>query len=160
LGPPGNDDHACDTRNALTLFFVILSQRRIHYAEQAAKGAGPPPGAPPNLGAPSYMPLTHDEHGNPTPFGAPPRPGPPAGDPNANEFRARFHRPLLAQPPFRAYTTDGQQPPAAAPPATPTNQTANPAEAIDPHLSGGQPTAPGAAKSGYLNLAIPLAVMI
>jgi hypothetical protein len=120
----------------------------MHYAEQAAKGAGAPPGPPPNLGAPSYIPLTHDEHGNPTPFGAPPPPGPPTGDPNANEFRARFHRPLLAQSPFRAYTTDAQQQTAPATPA-PTNPAGtNPAEAIDPHLSGGQPAAPGAAKSG------------
>ncbi|XP_006457795.1 hypothetical protein AGABI2DRAFT_190209 [Agaricus bisporus var. bisporus H97] len=105
-------------------------QRRIHYAEQAAKGAGPPPA--------NFIPLTHDEHGNPTSFGAPPPPPPPStGDPNANEFRARFHRPLLAQPPFRAYATDGgqQQTQTAAPPAT--TPATNSAEAIDPHLSGG-----------------------
>ena len=105
---------------------IYLQQRRIHYAEHAAKG---PP-------APPYMPLAHDEHGNPAPFT-------PNPDPNANEFRARFHRPLVAQPPFRAYSDPQQQQQQQQPPPAP----ANPPEAIDPHLSGAQPTAPGSAKT-------------
>ncbi|KAI9446042.1 hypothetical protein H4582DRAFT_2107875 [Lactarius indigo] len=94
-------------------------QRRLHYAHQAqaVAGAGKPPDGHPLGEAPP-----------PAPFAATVAPPPfPPTDPNqppqANDFRARFHRSLVAPSPFRSF----------APP-----QPGAPADGIDPHLGAEQ----------------------
>ncbi|KAH9025560.1 hypothetical protein EDB84DRAFT_1504258 [Lactarius hengduanensis] len=75
-------------------------QRRIHYAHQAQAAVPPPP----------------------APFAATVDMG-DAQPPQANDFRARFHRSLVAPSPFRSF----------APP-----QPSAPADGIDPHLGAEQ----------------------
>lgn len=87
-------------------------QRRMHY-EQHPHGSAPfgdPNGGPPN--------------GNPFP---------PPGEP-ANEFRARFHRSLVAPTPFQTASA------AVAAANASQNGTPPPAQdAIDPNLANGVP---------------------
>lgn len=52
--------------------------------------------------------------------------------PSTNEFRARFHRSLVAPTPFRTFT-DGQAATAAA--STPTSASGSTSDPIDPHLA-------------------------
>lgn len=68
-----------------------------------------------------------------------PNPTNPYADPNQptpNEFRARFHRPLVAPSPFRTYpgASNDTQPPTTG--STPTSTTGSvPSDPIDPHLA-------------------------
>ncbi|GLB34513.1 hypothetical protein LshimejAT787_0200780 [Lyophyllum shimeji] len=114
--------------------------RRTHYAEQAAKAGL----APPNLGPPYPVDLSHEAqaqaHAQQPPY-ALPATSTDATHPTTNEFRARFHRPLVAPTPFRTYAPEQQQQQqqAAPPPAAASTATAS-AEAIDPHLANGEQT--------------------
>jgi len=103
-------------------------QRRMHYAEQVAKNGGQPPGMPPPYGVDLNQ---HDPNAPPQhPFPHPTGPGP--ADPNLNEFRARFHRSIVAPTPFR--TAFGESQTASA--TTPSSGSGSaPADAIDPHLA-------------------------
>jgi hypothetical protein len=73
------------------------------------------------------------------------QPFPPPTDPNqppqANDFRARFHRSLVAPSPFRSF----------APP--PTAQPGAPADGIDPHL-GAEQSPPKAAAAAAAAVAV------
>lgn len=110
----------------------------MHYAEQVAKNGGQPPGMPPPYG----VDLSQHDPQAPPPFPHPNGPGP--ADPNqqaaANDFRARFHRSIIAPTPFRtSYTADS----VTASTTTPSSgSTSAPADAIDPHLAtnGSAPT--------------------
>jgi hypothetical protein len=103
------------------------SQRRLHYAHQAqaAAGAGKPPdGHPLGEAPPPPAPFATavdmgDAQVAPQPF----PPTDPNQPPQANDFRARFHRSLVAPSPFRSF----------APP-----QPGAPADGIDPHLGAEQ----------------------
>ncbi|KAF8969563.1 hypothetical protein BDZ97DRAFT_1653622 [Flammula alnicola] len=105
-------------------------QRRIHYAEQVAKNGGQPPGVPPPYGVDlsQHDPQAATLH----PFPHPNGPGP--ADPNqaVNDFRARFHRSIIAPTPFRTTFGDSQ----TASTTTPSSGSGSaPADAIDPHLA-------------------------
>lgn len=121
-------------------------QRRVHYAEQVAKNGAQAPGLPPPYGVEltSHDPASPATHA----FAHPGGPGP--ADPTqaaVNEFRARFHRSIIAPAPFRTAFGDGA-PSAGAVAAAGGAAGASPADAIDPHLAangGGAPT--GAPKS-------------
>ncbi|EGN95913.1 hypothetical protein SERLA73DRAFT_187187 [Serpula lacrymans var. lacrymans S7.3] len=103
-------------------------QRRMHYAQQAAnavkvaEGAMPGPSAPPyptvDLNDPSANAYATD----------------PSQQPHPSDFRARFHRSIIAPSPFRPYPTEPQAP---APTSTPTSTTGSgpPSDPIDPHLT-------------------------
>ncbi|PPQ65650.1 hypothetical protein CVT24_011804 [Panaeolus cyanescens] len=115
-------------------------QRRLHYAEQVAKNGGQPPGIPAPPAAYPVNLAQHDPHAPPHAFPHPS--GPPPTDPNqaANDFRARFHRSILAPTPFRsAFAAEGQ----AASANTPSSAGSAPVDAIDPHLAtnGTEPAA-------------------
>jgi hypothetical protein len=115
-------------------------QRRLHYAEVAKNGGQPPPLPPP----PYAVDLgQHDPHA-PPPSGPYPN-GPGPSDPAqaqaqavqaaqaaaaANDFRARFHRSIIAPTPFQ---TSNSAPASSGSGSAPTEG------AIDPHLasSGG-----------------------
>lgn len=97
-------------------------QRRLHYAEQAAKGNAQ--GIP---GGPSAFPVPVDMSQHPPPFPHPNGPGP--ADTNANDFRARFQRSVAGPIAFRYGDATG------AGAATPTSTTASTADPIDPHLA-------------------------
>ncbi|KAK0485322.1 hypothetical protein EDD18DRAFT_1311743 [Armillaria luteobubalina] len=88
-------------------------QRQLHYEQQAAAAAngGPPP--PP--------PFTVDIEHSTAVYQQPPPP--PPQDPT-NEFRARFHRSLIAPSPFQT---------SSQPPSTPASGSV--ADQIDPHLA-------------------------
>lgn len=86
-------------------------QRRLHFEQQTAAG-GP--------SAPFPVELTQE---NASTYASSPAPD---NNQPANEFRARFHRPLVAPSPFQSATATAAQ--AAAPPVV---------EAIDPHLGAG-----------------------
>ena len=107
-------------------YILVLSQRRLHYAEQAAKAG------------------VADQNGpnEPNPFANPPIHSP------AYDFRARFHRPLTAPSPFRAMP-DGMPMPQPQPQApsssTPTEQSN---EVIDPSLANGKDDGEGSASEG------------
>ncbi|KDQ61285.1 hypothetical protein JAAARDRAFT_32285 [Jaapia argillacea MUCL 33604] len=79
-------------------------QRRMHYAEQAAKAAGG---------------SGYDHPGYPSDPSQPP----------PTDFRARFHRPLVAPSPFQAPTVA---------PSTPSSHSGSgpPSDPIDPNLTG------------------------
>ena len=96
----------------------------MHYAEQAAKAGGP------GMTGPSpFAPVDLSEHaGHPFVTGDPSQPSP-------NDFRARFHRPLVAPSPFRSFTNDTQTS------ATPPSAGSGPTDSIDPHLNGPVATA-------------------
>jgi len=107
-------------------------QRRIHYAHQAANGHKAPDGT--NVADPaaaSYPPgitYVHD------PSQAP-----------QNDFRARFHRPLVAPSPFRSAivsAAESQQPSASSAPSTSASGSApvGPSgDTMDPHMSTTNP---------------------
>jgi hypothetical protein len=123
----------------------IQLQRRIHYAQQAqvAANAGKPPEGHPLGGPPPPPPATFaaavelsdaQAAGQPYSTADPsqqqqqqqqqrPQPPPP---PQANDFRARFHRSLVAPSPFGTF--------APPPPPPPPAQPGAPADGIDPHL--------------------------
>ncbi|KAK0201582.1 hypothetical protein DFS33DRAFT_1348547 [Desarmillaria ectypa] len=86
-------------------------QRQLHYEQQAAAAAngGPPP--PPAF--------TVDIEHNTTVYQQPPPPPDPT-----NEFRARFHRSLVAPSPFQT---------SSQPPSTPASGSVP--DQIDPHLA-------------------------
>ena len=106
---------------------LTSSQRRLHYAHhaQAAVGAGKPPdGHPLGEAPPPPAPFVAavdmgDAQVAPQPFPPPD----PNQQPQANDFRARFHRSLVAPSPFRSFA-----------PAQP----GAPADGIDPHLGAEQ----------------------
>jgi len=101
-------------------------QRRLHYAQQVA-GAGKPPDGhplgdapPPPAQFPTPVELSEAQAqaaGQAFATADPNQPPPPP--PQANDFRARFHRSLVAPSPFRTFV----------PP-----QPVAPADGIDPHL--------------------------
>lgn len=102
-------------------------QRRMHYAEQVAKNGGQPPGMPPPYG----VDLSQHDPNAPAPHPFPHPNGPGPADPNLNEFRARFHRSIVATP-FRSGFGDSQ----TASATTPSSGSGSAAtEAIDPHLA-------------------------
>jgi hypothetical protein len=104
----------------------------MHYAEQVAKNGGQPPGMPP----PYPVDLTqHESHAAPpAPFPHPNGPGP--ADPNqaADEFRARFHRSIVAPTPFRTPFPENQTA-STTTPSSASGSTHNPETTIDPHLA-------------------------
>jgi hypothetical protein len=111
----------------------------MHYAEQAAKAVGAG-----NMsvsaggGASTYADMS-EANGN----GAYTDPS----NPTPNEFRARFHRPLVAPSPFGTFT-DNQQA-SATTPTTSTTGSGPPSDPIDPHLTAASATAgPGANGTG------------
>lgn len=94
----------------------------MHYeqAANAAKGGGMP--------APTYpVEMSQDPAANP--YGA----GGDPSQPTPNDFRARFHRPLVAPSPFRTFT-DSQT---TATTSTPTSASGSgpSSDPIDPHLN-------------------------
>jgi hypothetical protein len=99
-------------------------QRRMHYAQQAAAKA-----ADGSLPGPSAAPFPNVDMADPASggFGEPPQPHP-------SEFRARFHRPLVAPSPFRNFNPDTST---TATTSTPTSTTTSgpPSDPIDPHLN-------------------------
>ncbi|KAG6855692.1 hypothetical protein H0H87_012023 [Tephrocybe sp. NHM501043] len=118
--------------------------RRAHYAEQAAKAGL----APPNLG-PSYpVELTPEQQQQvqqvqqqAAQYAAAAAAALPPDAAASNDFRARFHRSIVAAPPFRTFTADpggsGSTPSSssgAAPPEGAAAAAGTPA--IDPHLNG------------------------
>ncbi|KAN0129556.1 hypothetical protein V8E53_012552 [Lactarius tabidus] len=122
-------------------------QRRLHYAHQAqaAAGAGKPPdGHPLGEAPPPPAPFATavdmgDAQVAPQPF----PPTDPNQPPQANDFRARFHRSLVAPSPFRSF----------APP-----QPSAPADGIDPHLGAEQsPKAVAAAAAAAAATAVAVA---
>jgi hypothetical protein len=117
----------------------------MHYAEQVAKNGGQPPGMPPPYGVDLSQ---HDPNAPPPhPFPHPNGPGP--ADPNLNEFRARFHRSIVAPTPFRSAFGDSQ----TASATTPSSGSGSaPTEAIDPHLAttANANNTNGTSKSQYL----------
>ena len=121
----------------------------MHYAEQVAKNGGQPP---PHMPPPPYaVELQHDPHAPPHPFPHPNGPGPT--DPNqqaqaqaqaaaaANDFRARFHRSILAPAPFRTAFTDSSQTASATTPSSASGSAPAEPATIDPHLASGTPNA-------------------
>lgn len=98
------------------------------------QATGPPPPPPPTFALPdAHHAFVHDPSSQ--------------GPPNTNDFRARFHRPLIAPSPFRS----GGLVEAHAPPgqgggprteSAPPNGTGN--GAVDPHLTTKTPGQPGA----------------
>jgi hypothetical protein len=137
------------TLSHLSLFspLSIQLQRRIHYAQQAqvAASAGKPPDGHPLGGPPPPPPPPPatfaaavelgdaQAAGQPYPTADPSqqqqqqqqRPPPPP--PPQNDFRARFHRSLVAPSPFGTFAPPPPPPPPAAQPGAP-------ADGIDPHL--------------------------
>ncbi|KAF4608271.1 hypothetical protein EYR40_000615 [Pleurotus pulmonarius] len=87
--------------------------------------------------------------GHPLPPNSAPYPAPvtASADPNhpSNEFRARFHRPLVAPTPFRTFT-DSQGAAASTPGSTNGSLQASPDSAVDPQLSN--PTQNGTSEGG------------
>lgn len=132
-----------------TSFKVILNyaQRRVHYAEQVAKNGTQAPGLPPPYGVEltSHDPAASTTHT----FAHPSGPGP--ADPTqaaVNEFRARFHRSIIAPAPFRTAFGDGA--PSTGTAAAGGAAGASPTDAIDPHLAvngGGTPANASKSKS-------------
>lgn len=100
-------------------------QRRMHYAQQAAAkaadGSMPGPSGPPfpnvDMNDPSANAFNDSSQAH------------------ANEFRARFHRPLVAPSPFRNFSAGDS---ATATTSTPTSTPGSgpPSDPIDPHLTG------------------------
>jgi hypothetical protein len=103
----------------------------MHYAEQAAKAVGAG-----NMsvsaggGASTYADMS-EANGNGAAYTDPSNPTP-------NEFRARFHRPLVAPSPFGTFT-DNQQA-SATTPTTSTTGSGPPSDPIDPHLTAAAAT--------------------
>lgn len=113
-------------------------QRRLHYAEVVKNGGQPPPLPPPFAVDLSQ----HDPHGPPPGGPFPHANGPGPSDPSqqavqaqaqaaqaaaaANDFRARFHRSIVAPTPFQ--TAGGTATSSAS-------TTATTEGAIDPHLA-------------------------
>ena len=115
-----------------------LLQRRIHYAQQAQVAGKPPDGHP--LGPPP-PPATFaaavelaDAQAAGQPYPADPsqqqqqqqQQQPPPPPPPQNDFRARFHRSLVAPSPFGTFA--------------PQAQPGAPADGIDPHLGAAEPS--------------------
>lgn len=102
-------------------------QRRLHYAQhaQAAAGAGKPPvGHPLGEAPPPPAPFaTAVDMGDAQVSAQPFPPTDPNQPPQANDFRARFHRSLVAPSPFRSFAPV---------------QPGTPADGIDPHLGAEQ----------------------
>lgn len=104
----------------------LFSQRRLHYAQQVA-GAGKPPDGhplgdapPPPPPFPTAVELSEAQaQAAGQAFAAADPNQPPPPPPQASDFRARFHRSLVAPSPFRNF----------APP-----QPVAPTDGIDPHL--------------------------
>ncbi|KJA24255.1 hypothetical protein HYPSUDRAFT_184125 [Hypholoma sublateritium FD-334 SS-4] len=114
-------------------------QRRMHYAEQVAKNGAQAPGLPPPYGVEltSHDPASPATHA----FAHPGGPGPAdATQAAVNEFRARFHRSIIAPAPFRTAFGDG-----ASSAGAPAAGGAAPADAIDPHLAVNGSGAPASA---------------
>ncbi|RPD56408.1 hypothetical protein L226DRAFT_491585 [Lentinus tigrinus ALCF2SS1-7] len=127
-------------------------QRRMHYAQAQHAPPKAPDGAPlPDPNAPYNAMAEHVAQGHPY-----------VHDPaQANDFRARFHRPLVAPSPFRSSIVPGSAPQegaaqpqmsASAPPGGPSAPTANGTEppppnqpAIDPQLGQARDEAAGVA---------------
>jgi hypothetical protein len=106
----------------------------MHYAEQAANAAK---AGNSGIPVPSPFPgVDMNDHATAPYHGDPSQTSP-------NEFRARFHRSLVAPSPFRTFTAEGQNAAAAAAAAAVANSTSSsasgsgpPSDPIDPHLNG------------------------
>lgn len=99
----------------------------MHYAEQAAKAAGGPNNLP--SGPTTYPPgVEMNDHSANSHYNDPSQPAP-------NEFRARFHRPLVAPSPFRTFT-DTQTTATTSTPTSTSGGSGPPSDPIDPHLTG------------------------
>ncbi|KAG6331254.1 hypothetical protein ID866_7839 [Astraeus odoratus] len=100
-------------------------QRRMHYAQQAAAKA-----ADGSLQGPSGAPFPSVDMSDPAANGFN-----DSSQAHASEFRARFHRPLVAPSPFRNFNGGDS---ATATTSTPTSTPGSgpSSESIDPHLSG------------------------
>ena len=100
------------------------SQRRLHYAHHAQAAGKPPDGHPLGEAPPPPTPFATAVDMSDAQVAAQPfPPTDPNQPPQANDFRARFHRSLVAPSPFRSF----------APP-----QPSTPADGIDPHLGAEQ----------------------
>lgn len=97
----------------------------MHYAQQAAAKA-----ADGSIPGPSSTPFPSVDMNDPSTNGFN-----DASQAHASEFRARFHRPLVAPSPFRNFNTGDS---ATATTSTPTSTPGSgpPSDSIDPHLSG------------------------
>ncbi|KAH7908519.1 hypothetical protein BJ138DRAFT_1157516 [Hygrophoropsis aurantiaca] len=103
-------------------------QRRIHYAQAAAQQVVNATTKDGTMSGPSNPPYPGVEmnDGSINGFADP-------SQPHASEFRARFHRSLVAPSPFRTFTTDAS---ATASTSTPTSTGSGPSsDPIDPHLT-------------------------
>ncbi|KAF9220156.1 hypothetical protein BS17DRAFT_715340 [Gyrodon lividus] len=98
-------------------------QRRMHFAQQAAAKA-----ADGSMAGPSGAPFPDMNDPSANGFGDP-------SQPHASEFRARFHRSLIAPSPFRNFNpADSTTATTSTPTSTPGSGP--PSDPIDPHLSG------------------------
>ena len=150
MGSPGTPTQASTAPSTYRFTPPLLRQRRLHYAHQAqaAAGAGKPPdGHPLGEGPPPAPFTTAVDMGDAQVTAAQPfPPTDPNQPPQANDFRARFHRSLVAPSPFRSF----------APPTQPSA----PADGIDPHLGAEQSppkaaTATAAATTGAVSAIDP-----
>ena len=129
-------------------------QRRLHFAQQVAGAGKPPDGHPLEDPPPSpatfaaAVGLSEAQAAAQSFAAADPNQPPP---PQANDFRARFHRSLVAPSPFRTFVppqpvapTDGIDPHlGAAEQAPKTSATVAAAAAIDPELGQARGEAEG-----------------
>lgn len=90
---------------------LTLVQRRIHYVAQ--HGAPKPDGSDPNIQYAGPVDVFAPEH--------------------HDDFRARFHRSIVAPPPFRNFPPEAHQRVPGPPPAASGSGT--PGEPINPHLT-------------------------
>ena len=81
------------------LFTYLIIQPRMHFVEQVAKNGGQPPGIPP----PYVVDLTQHDSNVAPPSSFPYPNGPIQNQVTAiaNDFRARFHRSIVAPTSFR-----------------------------------------------------------
>ncbi|KAF9473005.1 hypothetical protein BDN70DRAFT_886314, partial [Pholiota conissans] len=107
-------------------------QRRVHYAEQVAKNGGQPPGLPPPYGVDMAQHAADAQAAHPFPHPNGPGPTDPAQTAAANDFRARFHRSIIAPTPFRTNYGDSQ-PTSTTTPSSGSGSAQ--ADSIDPHLA-------------------------
>jgi hypothetical protein len=111
------------------VFILFEPQRRIHYAE-ATKAGGPA------MAGPSGFPNVDMNDPN-NPYSGDPSQQQP--QPSPTDFRARFHRPLVAPSPFRTFTTETQTTATTSTPTSATESSATesgpPSDPIDPHLN-------------------------
>ncbi|OCH92244.1 hypothetical protein OBBRIDRAFT_690483, partial [Obba rivulosa] len=115
-------------------------QRRMHFAHHPANAPKPPDGT--NVGDPNVPPYPMGDHVN-HPFVQDPSQAPP------NDFRARFHRPLVAPSPFRsAIVGPDAQPTVSSTAPSSTTSTSAAASSMPPSLEA--PAIPGEQRPPHL----------